>query len=173
MICTKPFSITIAPNEICPDWTTLLWDAPIIIGESPPDATGSFTPNGIAGENYHAQAQCADFFTGLFIVQASVEANLIYNGNGCDCQVTVNWNGTGADPTEAIASIRVQQNGGDILPIQNFDTTNNGNYTFGFNLLDTGGGNQNINVRIVWQVSNLVGGGPSTADMQGTFSNVP
>jgi hypothetical protein len=172
MTCAKPFSITIDPDVVCPDWPTLLWDAAIIIGTSPPDAEGAFTPNAAPGDSYQATASCVDFFTGgLLLVQASVEGNITYNGGGCNCQVTVNFTGVG-DPTEATCSIRIQQNGVDVLAIQSFDSSTSGNYTFPFSLVDTLGNPETVNVRIVWESDNLAGG-PSSVDMAGTLSNVP
>lgn len=174
MTCEKPYSITVAPEPAsCPDWSQLLWAAAIISGTNPPEAAGSFTPTSAMGASYQALAAVVDFFTNPYVVQGATVATLDYNGTGCAAQVTVDFTGTGAANSEAICSIRVRQDGSDILAVQSFNVATSGNYTFPLALADTSGNPQQIRVDITWQTTNLVAGGPATVNMAGTFSNVP
>lgn len=166
--CTRQFSLTVtAPVASCPDWSTLLWGSPIIIGASG-GATGSMAPDGVAGDTFTMAASVPMFPPDFFLVQGANSGQLNYNGSGCNCKLVLDFAGVFSHPTEISCTVAVEQNGVPVLGIAGTLGVN----THFFTLNDTGGGTDLIEVFITMQCHNTVGGGPSSMNVTGVLSNV-
>lgn len=112
-----------------------------------------------------------DFGAGFFQVDGQNIGELNYDGSGCNCQVEINFTAI-ADPLEASGSVQIQQAGFVVLPVQSFNSASAGVFTFPFSLINTGGVPELVQVIVSFSATNILVGGPSSMNLQGTLSNV-
>lgn len=175
--CQKnvPIVINAAPT-ICPDWTQLLWGAATIdtnFGHLTNDGTGSFTPNNLAADSFHAHCNSPDALFGGDEVQVSNTATISYSGTGCNCNINIALTLFSDNNllNELFATVFIQQDGNTIL----FNVNPGDN---AFSLVDTLGATQTILVTVfIWcptsQPSAPLVSDHEFIDIVGTITNVP
>ncbi len=129
--CSKAFQITIDPPSNCPDWTSLSWTAPTLVGSSTAAMAGDLITLGIQD----ALGVPQGVYNGV--------GSLTYNGTGCNCRITTTILTT--DPIGFGAWVIVTQNGFTITSFFQ-DFTVAGVFTHDFSIGNTFGSNVAIEV---------------------------
>lgn len=154
MTCTKDFEITIDAATTCPNWSTLLWDSQALFN-------ATFTPQSGTGNSFNAAT-----LGGVGVVQN--QADIDYNGTGCDCQCDMVLGGDSL-PNDSTCKFVVYKMPGfvQLVCFAAFGAAPN-SYNVPFSLPDTLGATITFRVRVYWQSLP----GSAITNLGGVISNV-
>jgi hypothetical protein len=180
---TQTITVTInGPPAICPDWTQLLWQVPLVQGIN--GGTASFSPDSVVSDNFSAMVDSPAGGSVVFPIQGDAQnfATLDYNGPGCNCNLHLHVSNVSGLLPEADVTITfnlfvigmasVMSAGPippDIFPLVD------GDYDWPFTVPSTGGATQSFNIEVLVR-SNPSGIACPTLEhleITGTFSNLP
>lgn len=170
LVCRKNITLTInEPPPDCPDFATeITWGTPTEFVEG--NGTLSWTPDAGAGNTFECIATGSNpTITPIASSTGNNTGTMSYNGNGCNCKVTVIKNSNADSFSSGFITITSDISGS--LLVANWEDEGPGTYEYSFQLPDTMGATHVITFFVQGSgIADSVTGSSYSVDFSGTIT---